>query len=218
MPTPQRIIATPTALSLPEGTYMLTGFAGGLWNLQYQVNKYLRVGAMTNVPIYAAGIAGTVALNLPVGRNFAIGAGGIVGVFGPYVNASPEFTMWVVGGHLAATLHSARHVFNFGIGALSAGMGKDRLPGAFIPFYVGYRALVHRNWSLQIEVVVPTLAHEGGWDDLERAVVIFYGVRGHGKVIFGDVGFMIIAQKELWQIVGKYVPIGFPYFTLGFKF
>lgn len=215
--TQDRTIAFNTALPAPPGEVVLTGYAAALWNIQYSINEHFQVGSYIVLPLYLAGVMPNFKVQFALSDNFSIGGGGMIGIGGPYVDAGPF--LFLLGGHVEFTLHTGNHILNLALSVIGAG---TRANGAdfqmadspvFLP-NIGYRYAFHPNWSLQIEITRPFTTYQ---QETEFYLFMLYGVRGHGDLMFGDIGFLMPLWDDYITDVWKYTPLGIPYFSLGFK-
>ncbi len=87
---------------------------------------------------------------------------------------------------------------------------------------LGYRAEVHRKWSFQTNIA-PVFNLKDKKAKNCRLWLLNYGLRGHGEtivgdVIFGDLGFILPISKSYFNGIGRSLPFGIPYFSLGLHF
>ncbi len=232
--TVYRLIFNPTARTLKKGKAVVTGYAIAAWEFQYGVTDNLQLGAYTVFPVTWAGIAPSLRYSCEVTKDklyFQFGpTGGIVGVYDDGVGFNTGEFIWFAGGGFAFSRVWDKHLLNFGITAVtggqresqSGGMKSYQVKGAYLLANIGYRYGFHRNWAFILEFTPLILA--GNYErpmllmDQDRIWTLVYGFRGHGELLFGDLGFMLPFCDDFVDEVWKYVPFGFPYFSLGFKF
>lgn len=233
--TRHRVTVSPTAVGMEKGDFTITGYGLGIWEFQYGVHENVQIGALTLLPVGVAGLIPTVSAHYRVNDHFAVGGGAYVGVVGSFTDMDLVDQAFVVlyGGSFQMTAIWGRHTLNFSLIAGSAAgrllydLGDDEgyvdtftnLRGAYMLPSIGYRFEMHPNWSLQIEVAIPVYADPDGHMTADDVVtMIFYGIRGHAGLVYGDLGFMIPACEGYFTEIWKYTPIGIPYFSLGFAF
>jgi len=233
--TRHRVTVSPTAVGMRKGDFTVTGYGLGLWELQYGVHENVQVGALTMLPVGIAGLIPMVSAHYRVNEHFAVGGGAYAGIFGSFADMDLVDDAFVVlyGGSVQLTGIWGRHVLNLSFivgsaaGRLSYDAGDDEgdvdsfsnLDGAYMLPSVGYRFEVHPNWSLQFEVAIPVFAGPDiSMGTQETVPLVFYGVRGHGGLVYGDFGFVLPCHEEYFENIWKYTPLGIPYFSLGFAF
>jgi len=233
--TRHRVTISPTAVGIGKGNFTVTGYGLGIWELQYGVTENVQVGALTLLPVGLAGLVPLVSANYRVNDNFAIGGGVYAGMIGTFTDLSiiDEALTVIYGGSFQMTGIWGRHSLNVSLiagsaaGRLMYDLGNEEgevdrfanLPGAYMLPSIGYRFEMNPFWSLQIEVAIPVYAGRDGPMDIDSVVtMIFYGVRGHGGMVYGDIGFMIPAHLDYFTGIWRYMPFGIPYFSLGFAF
>lgn len=233
--TRHRVTVSPTAVGMEKGDFTVTGYGLGVWELQYGVHENVQVGALTLLPVGVAGLVPLVSAHYRVNENFAVGGGAYFGIVGTFTDMELVDNAFVIvyGGSFQMTGIWGKHSLNASLiaGSAAGRMMYDvgdsegtvdhfsNLDGAYMLPSIGYRYEVHPNWSLQFEVAIPVFAGPGGSMDADDVVtMIFYGVRGHAGLVYGDLGFMIPAHREYFTEIWKYTPIGIPYFSLGFAF
>lgn len=233
--TRHRVTISPTAVGMEKGDFTVTGYGLGVWELQYGVHENVQIGALTLLPVGVAGLIPTVSAHYRVNENFAVGGGAYFGIVGSFADMSvvDQAFVLVYGGSFQMTGIWGKHSLNVSLiagsaaGRLAWDVGDSEgdvgtfsnLRGAYMLPSVGYRYEVHPNWSLQIEVAIPVFAGpDGSMDGDDVVTMIFYGVRGHAGLVFGDLGFVIPAHREYFTEIWKYTPLGIPYFSLGFAF
>lgn len=221
--TRMRNIFFPTALNAPPGDLSFTGYAAGLWDIEYTLSDNLQLGGYAVLPVYVAGAFPSIKASFALNENLSLGFGGFVGLAGPYAGDISGSYVFVAAGHVEATVHKGPHAFTAGLAVVGAGMrdsGEDleMVEGAILLPNLGYRWAFHRNWSFQVELTGPLVVGEDGILNEEAIVVMIYGFRGHGETMFGDIGAVLPIFSVYVEDVWKYTPIGVPYFSLGFRF
>lgn len=221
--TRTRGVFLPTALSAPAGELIFTGYGAGLWDAGYVLSDNLQLGAYMVLPVYVAGVFPNIKAQFALGDNLAVGFGGLAGLGGPYAGGEAGAFLLVAGGHAEVTVHTGKHLFNLGLMVLGAGLrqkGKDldMVDGAILLPNAAYRFAFHPDWSFQVEVTGPVVVGKDGVVNEEAIVIATYGFRGHGDIMFGDVGFTLPLFSDYIKDVWKYTPLGIPYFSIGFKF
>ena len=220
--TRHRLGLMPTALPNPEGQLTMTGYGLGLWHIQYALNPYVEVGTLVVLPIYVAGVAPTVRFHIRLNEHLSIGAGGFFGIGGAYVNNDRGEFGLAVGGHLNLTASLGRHNLNLGLIALGYGAkGRENALSmndeAMLLPSLGWAWSFAEDWLVLAELTAPLIVNSEGLRFREPAFLLIYGVRGHGKTIFGDVGFALPLFDDYVKEVWKYTPLGIPYFSIGVK-
>ncbi len=227
--TNHRIIMAPTGYGVAEGEMLLTGYIALIWNFNYGINDHIQLGVWTNVPIGLMSVAPAIKLHTEITDNFAVAAEAVVGALFIYAawiehESTPLPFFYSFNLSFSAATSDKKHIFNLNTRILSGGAlngdGDEMFwgEGALIMYSAGYRARISKSWSLQAEANMFTVAHSNGYEIFD-GVLIIYGVRGHGEWMFGDIGFLFPAYEGfLDRDVWKYLPLGFPYFSIGFKF
>ena len=220
--TINRGVYFPTAMDAPVGEFSVTGYGAGLWDLQYNLNENLQIGAQMVLPVYVTGIFPTIRARFDLSENVAVGVGGLIGLAGPYIGDEAGSFIFLAGGHTQISFQFGRHLINVGLAVLTAGFREegqdiDMADGAILLPNLSYRWAFHRNWSTQVEFTAPLLVNSEGSHN-EAIVIMAYGVRGHGDIMFGDVGFFLPIFDAYIEDVWKYTPFGIPYFSIGFVF
>ncbi len=221
--TINRGIYFPTAMDAPVGEFSMTGYGAGLWDLQYNLNENLQIGAQMVLPVYVSGVFPSIRARFDLSENVAVGVGGLFGLAGPYAGDEAGDFIFLAGGHTQISFQFGRHLINVGLAVLTAGFreeGKDidMVDGAILLPNLSYRWAFHRNWSTQVELTAPLLVNSDGLLNEEAVVIMAYGVRGHGDILFGDVGFFLPIFDDYIENAWKYTPFGIPYFSIGFVF
>jgi hypothetical protein len=222
--TRNRIVLGPTAFLPPADQATFTGFGAGLWEFLYTLGDHVQVGTFFSLPVLVVGVFPEARFGFQLGEHVALGFGALGGLVFGYADDVWDDLFWLVGGHGELSLRFGDLMLNFSMLAFGAGFrwagGKnDVLDGALLLPNFGLRWAFSRNWSLQLELTVPLLAHKGEVvNDDTPLVLLFYGFRGHGETMFGDVGFCLPLYDEFIEHIWKYVPLGFPYFSIGFYF
>lgn len=233
--TRHRVTISPTADGIGKGNFTVTGYGLGIWELQYGVTENVQVGALTLLPVGLAGLVPLASAQYRVNDNFAVGGGVYAGIIGTFADLSiiDQALTVIYGGSFQMTGIWGRHSLNVSLIAGSAAgqlvydLGNEEgevdrfanLPGAYMLPSIGYRFEMNPFWSLQIEVAIPVYAGRDGSMDIDSVVtMIFYGVRGHSGMVYGDIGFMIPAHLDYFTGIWRYTPFGIPYFSLGFAF
>ena len=228
--TGHRITAFPTAKGLKPKEYVVTGYGAGVWEFQAGVTEHIQAGLVTMLPVGFWGIAPTVRGHGKIGDYFYLSGGlhaGYWGTFADFGNLSVLF----FGGSTELSAVIGDHTINLGINAFTGKRGNKGwdghgvewtfLDGVILVPHLGYRVAFHDNWSFQTEFTVPLFITEdikpGGWN-WTTYVLFFYGFRGHGDMLFGDIGFCLPLSEPFVDHLWRYFPLGFPYFSLGFMF
>ncbi|PKL41392.1 MAG: hypothetical protein CVV44_01785 [Spirochaetae bacterium HGW-Spirochaetae-1] len=220
--TRDRIIFSSTALSPDKGELSATGYAAGLWDIQYSFNENLTAGAYVNLPFYVIGAFPHITLNTRISEHWSVGGGAITGIIGPYIDNPEQYYLFMAGGHLAATGTYGRHLFNINTTIAAVALhekdyGLDFSNGALIIPNAGYRYSINGTWSFLAEAAT-VIGTAGSADMTGKYWFILYGLRVAGETVFGDFGFCFPAFKEYLRETWKYTPLGIPYFTIGVKF
>ncbi|HOX47238.1 MAG TPA: hypothetical protein PK668_26830 [Myxococcota bacterium] len=221
--TRNRVILTPTAFMPPPDQATFTGYAAGLWEFSYTLGEVAQVGTYFTLPVVVFGVFPEARAGVRLGDHVALG-GGVLGglIFGYATDVSGDL-FWLIGGHGELSLMFGDHLLNFSLMAFGGGFrwesgNDDLIDGALLLPTFGYRWAFHRNWSLQLELTVPLLVQDGLENDDDVVVLLMYGFRGHGDTMFGDIGFCLPIYEDFIDEVWQYVPLGFPYFSIGFNF
>ncbi len=210
--TRQRIIVFPTALGPPKGQSSFTGYGAALWHYEYGASDSATLGLYAVLPIGVAGVFPSVSLHSVVDAHVAVGAGAVGGIVTAYTTGD---SLWAAFGHAEVTYFDDENIFNVGLLAGTAGANGETADGVLLLPNVGYRRLISRTWSFQTEITPPFVTG-GGSDVNGRVWVLNYGLRVHGDAVFGDFGFSMPIAKGFFDEAWKYLPLGVPYFTLGF--
>ena len=217
--TRSRGIFMPTALSNPVGETSVTGYGIGLWDFVFPLNKNLQVGVMVVLPIVVVGAAPHIKAQYQLTKGVSLGFGAQLGFGGPYINPGSGFVFWL-GGHIETTFSAGKHAFTVGLQVGTAGAGAlDRFAlaeGAGMLPNLNYRYEFHRNWSFQLEMIMPAMVGKDGFTPGELLIVA-WGFRGHGETLFGDIGAIFPFFKGFIEEVWKFTPFGIPYFSIGMK-
>jgi hypothetical protein len=221
--TRTRTVLLPSALGAPAGEVIATGYAAGLWDLEYVLSDNLQVGAYVVLPVYVAGVFPSIKAQFALSDRFSVGFGALAGLVGPYAGDESGSFALVAAGHAEVTFHTRRHMLNLGLMAVGAGVrsgggGLDMFDGAILLPNAGYRFAFHPDWSFQLELTGPLLVADNGLVNDEAIIILSYGFRGHGDIMFGDVGFTLPLFSAYIDDAWKYTPLGIPYFSIGFKF
>ena len=216
-----RIVMSNTALGLESGDLLITGYAAGLWQFDYALNENLQLGAFVVLPGMAAGVFPTLKAQVDLTDSIALGGGVFGGVFGPFTSGVGDWSIWMLGGHMEMTFSITRNnVINMGMTVAYWGYGlTDTYPsnGVLLIPNLGFRTTFDPRWSFQVELSMPFYAEKEGSQWAGDLFLLFYGFRGHGELIFGDIGFALPIFDEYIRYIWKYTPIGIPYFSIGFK-
>lgn len=220
--TASRVVMMPTAASNPVGQWTMTGYVAGLWQVEYAVSEHVQVGSMVILPIYVAGAIPNIKFQTQASEHLQLGGGAFVGLGGIYVGGSGG-SLLLFGGHLELSVPIACHSLTLGlVGGTGGGWSNNRdfdlTDGAWLFPYFAWQWAFHDDWLFMTELTsVMGVRSDGLWLD-EAFFVLIYGIRGHGQVMFGDIGFALplfsAYIKEMW----RYTPLGFPYFSIGLKF
>ncbi len=225
-----RIIFSRTAVNNPPKEINLTGYAMGIWDVNYSINRNFNVGGAILLPIYSSAIMPHASANLFVHKNLAIGMGLCGGIWSYYANNKDSYFLWFGGGHVAMTYVNGRHLVN--ISAL-CGTGGDYnkkrdfifSKGLAVIPSLGYRFSVNKSWALLLEAHAPCIinAEYSSSENIKeyeygKIWAVAYGFRGKGGHLFGDFGFILPLCREFIKITWKYVPLGIPYFVIGVQF
>ena len=217
--TRHRLHYTPTAVGLKKGEATITGYIAAAWNFEYGFHENLQAGVVTVLPISIIGIIPTVKFHGAVTDYLHLSIGGFGGCLLSYVGSGGS--VFLGGGQGVASFVSGKHLINFSFSAMSAGIstehGWEGADGALLVPSLGYRLEMHRNWSFQADLT-PLLVVNTKKLESENFWLLNYGVRGHGDLFFGDLGFTMPLVKSFLDNVWRYVPLGIPYFSLGFHF
>ncbi len=238
--TRERHIFSRSALGLEKGSLVITGFGAGLWDFQYGIHKNVQLEAVTILPVIFVGLLPSVKVHGAAIKDKLYFSGSLFGGFlASYVDADVLFSAgdgyWLLGGNFAMSRTWNEHIFSLGTTVFMHGYyyshtfdgdsnyddesGSVMGEGAFIIPNLSYRYGFHRNWSFQTELTPIMYAGGNSPRGLEDAVYLLsYGFRGHGEMLFGDIGFTLPLHKDFVKYVWKYTPLGFPYFSVGFKF
>lgn len=229
-PTQDRIIFSRTAIGNQPRDLHLTGYAAGIWDIDYAVNRNVTLGIAIQLPILSVGAVPHLTVNTNVTGNFAVGAGLFAGVWGQYLSNPEASILMAAGTHAAATWIKGPHMVNLGIMAAdyASYSKKDDFilgPGLGVLASFGYRYSINKNWAFLFEVHTPFLIDVTKSPSRNLAEynygeiwAVMYGFRGHGDHIFGDFGFMLPLFPEYITHVWPYLPLGIPYFSIGMKF
>lgn len=221
--TSNRSVFLPNAASMPTGDLSMTGYALGLWDIEYAFNEHFQFGTYVVLPVWVAGAFPNIKLQTRISEHLAVGGGGFAGLAGLYAGEDAGSFVLVAGGHVEATLIYGAHMFNIGMVVLTAGVrpdgeSLDMADGAILLPNLGYRFAFHPDWSFQAELIAPVMVGSDGAENDEPIFILIYGFRGHGEILFGDIGFCLPFFDEYIDEVWKYTPIGIPYFSVGLKF
>ena len=225
-----RIIFSRTAVNNPAKEINLTGYAVGIWDINYSINRNFNVGGAILLPIYSSAIMPHASANFFVHKNLAIGMGLCAGIWSYYADNKEGYFLWFGGGHVAMTYVNGRHLLN--IGAL-CGTGGDYnkkrdfifSQGLGVIPSLGYRFSVNKSWALLFEAHAPciinaenSLSENIRVNEHGKIWVVAYGFRGKGGHVFGDFGFILPLSRGFIKTTWKYVPLGIPYFVIGVLF
>jgi len=215
--TLNRITLSPTALGLPKGYFSLTGYGAGLWELEMGWSDHLQLGVLATLPIMLFSAFPTVQYHSQISEHWSAAIGGTAGFFVFY--ALLGTFGWGAAGSVHFSYEKGPHLLNLSV------IGGTGMYGSHAPEYglimpsVGYRYKFHPRWTFQLEGTVPIPVSEGPSMGIENILIlVFYGVRGHGDFMFGDLGFCYPFQKYYFKGLWRLLPIGIPYFSLGFTF
>ncbi len=217
--TRHRLMYTQTALGVEKGQTTITGYLAAVWDFQYGLHDNVQLGVVTILPISVFGLLPTFKFHGKVNDFLHLSIGGFGGMITTYV-ASVDFYAWVAGGQAAASFVFDNHLFNLSFTSFTAGKYEDRwrnYDGAVLIPALGYRYGFHRDWSFQTNLS-PAFFVESGRTEVSRIWLWSYGFRGHGEVMYGDIGFTMPLHKDFFNAVWKYLPLGIPYVSLGFHF
>ncbi len=221
--TASRTVFLPTASASPTGQVAMTGYAAGLWQIEYAVNENVHIGSMIFLPIYIVGAIPNIKLQFQPTDHLQLGGGAFAGMGGPYVEGGRGNILALYGGHLELSVPVGNHTFT--LGAI-AGSGAGRKSGGsfkaedeiWIFPNLSWRWAFHPAWLALVELST-VFAFDGDGRRFDETVfILLYGVRGHGDILFGDIGFALPLFHEYITEVWKYTPIGIPYFSIGLKF
>ncbi len=228
--TQDRIIFSRTALGNRPRDLHLTGYAAGIWDIDYTVNPNVTIGVAVQLPILSVGAIPHISFNKYVTRNFALGAGLFAGVWVPYVDNGDGNVYMGFGGHAAATWVKGPHMVNLGVMAADcAGFNKKSkfsiVEGLGVLASFGYRYSINKNWAFLLEVHTPfvidfnkSLSWNVSKNKYGQLWAVMYGFRGHGGDVFGDIGFILPLEEWYIKSLWLFLPLGIPYFSIGMKF
>jgi len=223
--TLNRMVTSRTALPLTDSKFSATGYMIGLWELNGSPYKNLQVGILTLIPAGFFAFVPTAHYSGEIAENSYLGAGLFGGYFSDYLGWL-ELEVWTMGGSLEYTyVYKDKHVFNVMLLAMGGGHDKgndgiENWPFAILLPSLAYQYRWSESWAFNLDMSVPLLIDDHADEtqkDIEEKFTynIFYGVRGHGGIIFGDIGFYLPASKWFKNYLWKYFPFGFPYFSIG---
>ncbi len=219
--TRHRIMFSPTAATLAPGEMTITGYVGAAWEFQIGVTENIQLGVIGIVPVGVFGLLPTARAGVAFSDEWKGSLGIMAGGFFPL--AFIETSVYLYGGNASITY--LKKPFQFNVGLIANGFGA-RTDGEFRNSDValllpnaGASFQFSKNWSFLLEAYAPLFAGTDVDDDYMNGkfFMLFYGFRGHGDLMYGDLGFFIPAFKEYFKYVWKYTPIGIPYFSIGFK-
>lgn len=222
--TRNRTVLMPTARSSPAGQLTMTGYGAGLWQIEYAISEHLQVGSMVTLPIYVAGAIPNFKVQFPFGEHLSLGGGAFFGLGGPYFEDSFGEYYFLVGGHLEASVFLGRHSLTLGM--VAGGMGDNvnhadgfamRSEYLLLPT-LGWGWAFSDNWAALVELTAVVIMNGSRLNFEEPTFLLLYGLRGHGEVLFGDLGFALPLVEGYIREVWKYTPLGIPYFSIGLKF
>ena len=146
-----RMVFGATAISPDTGERSATGYAAGLWDINYTINQNVTVGTYVNLPFYVIGAFPHITFNTKLNENWHAGAGLITGTVGPYVDNPDHYWFILGGGHVAVTGLYGRHMFNFNTTAFSAlwhEKGEGWNDAEYFIVFSGYRIRLCHQWRL----------------------------------------------------------------------
>ena len=229
-PTRDRIIFSRTAIGNKPKTINMTGYAAGVWDIDYSINRNVTIGAAVLLPVLSTAVIPHISANVFLSKHFAIGAGVFAGIWTYYVKNTDGYFLLFGGGHVAATYVNGPHMLN--LSALCAGYGDYNKQRNFIFGHelgvvasLGYRYSINKNWALLLEVHTPfgidvnaSPSKNCSNNSYGEVWAVMYGFRGHGGQVFGDFGFVLPLYAEYIKTTWQYLPLGIPYFAVGFTF
>ncbi len=228
--TLDRVIFSRTAVNNPAKEINLTGYAVGIWDINYSINRNFNVGGAILLPIYSTAVMPHASANLFVHKNLAIGMGLCGGIWSYYANNKDSYFLWFGGGHVAMSYINGRHLLNISALCGTGGDYNKRRDFIFsnglavIPS-LGYRFSVNTSWALLLEAHAPCIinAEYSSSENIKeyehgKIWAVAYGFRGKGGHLFGDFGFILPLCREFIKNTWKYVPLGIPYFAIGVQF
>ncbi|MBN2079780.1 MAG: hypothetical protein JW838_12490 [Spirochaetes bacterium] len=228
--TLDRIIFSRTAVNNPAKQINLTGYAVGIWDVNYSINQNFNVGGAILLPIYSTAIMPHASANVFLHKNLAIGMGLFAGIWSYYADNKDSYFLWFSGGHVAMTYVNGRHLLNISAMCGTGGdYNKERdfifSKGLAVIPNIGYRFSVNKSWALLLEAHAPCIinAENSSSENIKeyeygKIWAVAYGFRGQGGHVFGDFGFVLPLRREFIKTTWKYVPLGIPYFVIGVQF
>ena len=216
-----RLVLGNTALGPQAGDLLITGYAAGLWQFDYALNEHLELGAFVVLPVMVAGAFPSIKAHTNLSDSVALGGGVFGGMFGPFAGSLGDWSVWILGGHAEMTFAFTRNnVLNLGLAVVHWGYHLSApypSHGVLLVPSIGFRTTFHPRWSFQTELEMPFYAGEDGAEGAGKMFLLFYGFRGHGDLMFGDIGFVMPIFEGYFDFLWKYTPLGIPYFSIGFK-
>ncbi len=223
--TLNRIVISRTAIPLEDHKFSAAGYMIGLWELNGSPYKNLQIGLLSVIPAGFFAFVPTVHYSGKVADDTYMGAGVFGGYFSNFFSWD-GLEAWVIGGSVESTwVIDDKHVFNLMLMTMGGGNERDdrglvRWPFAIMLPALAYQYRFSQNWVFNLDMSVPLIIDDH-LDETNKDIKdkftynILYGVRGHGGILFGDIGFYLPASKWFKNNLWKYFPLGFPYFSIG---
>ncbi len=224
--TRNRMILNQTAIALDKGEYQIVTYAFGAWMLQYGITDAFEFDFRVNLPVLNYGFSPGLRYRKAVSEHLHLGFGGSIWYDASYIdNVTGRFHL---NFDAQMTYQIKMLSFNLGFWFLqplfthrSGGDHGESFDNYhLLAFSPGLRLEVHKIWSVQTEFIFPLLLNKdnGGVRVDEFMVLILYGARVHGDLLYGDFGFIFPVWDSFTDNLWKYMPLGIPYFSLGFSF
>jgi hypothetical protein len=223
---PSRVIYGASAIVPPAGSFTWSAHNLGVHFLDYAVSEHVEVGVGFALPVMVYGFMARLKLSAELRPGVRAGVLLTGGAFGSYVDEHRGLGAY--GGGPVLTFGSERLFVNasFIFGARSTYGDEESCYRGYCSgddadntrwiglgnLGVSWRAA---RWArLNLELFMPLHQEADGING--QLVVMMYGLRIFGEHIFGDIAMMLLFHEELIQ-VHKYMPLGVPYLTFGYR-
>ncbi len=217
----ERINFSRTAFGVEKGETTVTGYGGFLWVMNHGLTDWMELNVTTVLPIMVYGATFGFSFHTDREKDIAYGVGVRGGIGG--IMASMYGLGYTAGvdGRMSFRFQS-RLFLNLSLSLDTLGYSRsDEAPSILLSPSIGFRVAFSRNWSYQMEYMLPLNKRDGA-EFIEPSDAYFglliYGFRVHGDLVFGDFGFMLPLGYFYLEGLAMYAPLGVPYLSLGFHF
>ncbi len=222
-----RIALSSTAYGLKQGETTMVGLYGVGWAINHGLTDNLELTILANLPVGAMGVLPGLRFHTDRDKPTAWAIGAHAGLGSVFTNT--DVFLWNAGFDTELSRRiGSRHFINlelsFNISAIqhvADSQGDYSEEFMLTMLALGYRVAFAKHWSFALEYHLPfwTQFHQDARSPRENIFGFFvYGFRGHGKILFGDVGLFIPTGTVYTNALVSYVPLGIPYASIGVHF